>query len=196
MVLPEDLAHHSGALHVGTVPDVVRLVHREEHAPVHGLQPVPHVGQRAPHDHAHRVIEVGAAHLLFQADGESFLGELFHESCCFLSFGAAGERMKFYQLKTFRTTGFAIAFGRFSLWKFVAARRCGVSSPASKKLRARRKRTACPRPGGSLEQAETCNWKRRPEPARLLRHRPRTRAAASAAVVAGTSTRTAPGHAG
>src|SRR3989442_2962762 len=43
-------------------------------------------------------------------------------SCCFLSFGAAGERKKFYQLKTFRTTGFAIAIGRFSLWKFVAAR--------------------------------------------------------------------------
>ena len=126
MVFPEDVADHARAFHVRPVPHVVRLEHREEHPAVHRLQPVAHVRQRAPHDHAHRVIEVGAAHLLFQADGKSFLGELFHEGCCFLSFGAAGERMKFYQLKTFRTTGFAIAIGRFSLWKFVGARRCGV----------------------------------------------------------------------
>ncbi len=64
MVFPEHLAHHAGALHVGTVPHIVRLVHRKEHAPVHRLQAVAHVRKRAAHDHAHRVIEVGAAHLL------------------------------------------------------------------------------------------------------------------------------------
>src|SRR6476659_7837353 len=33
---------------------------------VHGLQTVPDVGQRATHDHAHRVIEVRGAHLLLE----------------------------------------------------------------------------------------------------------------------------------
>ena len=36
---------------------------------MHRLQPVAHIGQRARHDHAHRVIEVGALHLLFDGDG-------------------------------------------------------------------------------------------------------------------------------
>ena len=35
---------------------------------MHRLQPVAHVGQRARHDHAHGVIEVGAPHLLFDGD--------------------------------------------------------------------------------------------------------------------------------
>src|SRR5208337_2122969 len=40
-----------------------------EHAPVNGLQPVAGIRQRAPDDNAHRVIEIGAAHLLFDIDG-------------------------------------------------------------------------------------------------------------------------------
>ena len=35
---------------------------------MHGLQPVAHVGQRAAHDHTHRVVEVGAFHLLLDGD--------------------------------------------------------------------------------------------------------------------------------
>ena len=42
------------------------------------LQTVADIGERTPHDHAHRVIEVGASHLLFEADGVGFFGELFH----------------------------------------------------------------------------------------------------------------------
>ena len=36
------------------------------------------IGERAAHDHAHRVIEVGVPHLLFEADRQGFLGELGH----------------------------------------------------------------------------------------------------------------------
>src|SRR3954451_8190216 len=43
---------------------IAALVHRVEDAPVHGLQAVARVGQRARHDHAHRVIEVAALHLI------------------------------------------------------------------------------------------------------------------------------------
>ncbi len=46
-----------------------QLVHAEQDAPVHGLEAVAHVGQRARHDHAHGVIEVGALHLVGDGDG-------------------------------------------------------------------------------------------------------------------------------
>ena len=59
--------------------DVVRLVHGEQHPPVNRLQAVPDIGQRAPHDHAHRVIEVGTPHLLLEADREGFFSEGFHQ---------------------------------------------------------------------------------------------------------------------
>ena len=43
-------------------------MHREEDAAVHGLEAVAHVGDGAPDDDAHRVIEVGRAHLVLDAD--------------------------------------------------------------------------------------------------------------------------------
>ena len=44
------------------------LVHREQDAPVDGLEPVAGVRQGAGDDHAHGVVEVGAAHLLVDVD--------------------------------------------------------------------------------------------------------------------------------
>ena len=76
---PEHVAHHAGALHIGAVPDVVGLVHGKQHAPMHRLETVTGVGQGAPDDDAHGVIQIAAPHLLFKADGESFLGERRHD---------------------------------------------------------------------------------------------------------------------
>jgi len=45
---------------------------------VHRLQAVPGVGQGAPDNHAHGVVEVTAPHLLLKTDGEGFFGELGH----------------------------------------------------------------------------------------------------------------------
>ena len=81
VVLADHVADDARALLVGAVPVVVQLVHREQHAPVHRLQAVARVGQRAADDHAHRVIEVRAPHLLFEADGQGFLGEGGHAGC-------------------------------------------------------------------------------------------------------------------
>ena len=53
----------------GAVPVVAAFLHGVEDAPMHRLQAVAHVGQRARHDHAHGVIEVGALHLLFDGNG-------------------------------------------------------------------------------------------------------------------------------
>jgi hypothetical protein len=42
------------------------LVHAEEHAAVHRLEPVAHVRERARDDHAHGVVEEARAHLLLE----------------------------------------------------------------------------------------------------------------------------------
>ena len=46
----------------------VEVVHRDQDAPLRGLQPVAHVRQRPAHDHAHRVREVRILHLLFDQE--------------------------------------------------------------------------------------------------------------------------------
>ncbi len=68
VVFAHDVAHGARRLAVGAVPVVPGLLHRVENPAMDGLQAVAHIGQRAGHDHAHRVIEVGAFHLLFDGD--------------------------------------------------------------------------------------------------------------------------------
>ncbi len=58
MVLADDVADDARGLLVGAVEVVAQLVHGEQHAPMHGLEAVAHVGQRAPHDDRHRVGEI------------------------------------------------------------------------------------------------------------------------------------------
>ncbi len=69
MILAHDVAHdHARRFAIGLVPVVAVLVHRKENAPVHGLEPVARVGQRARNDHAHGVIEIGALQLVLDRD--------------------------------------------------------------------------------------------------------------------------------
>ena len=56
--LPMHFADDLGALARGAVEVQPHLVHAEQDAAVHRLQPVADVGQRAADDHAHRVIEI------------------------------------------------------------------------------------------------------------------------------------------
>ncbi len=84
------LAHHvadgRGGLLVGPVRLQPRLVHAVEDAAVDGLEAVADVGQRAPDDHAHRVVEVARAHLLLElarldpAAAERFVREVGHQT--------------------------------------------------------------------------------------------------------------------
>ena len=69
MIFTDDVADHARGLHVLLVGRVALLVHRVQDAPVHRLQAVARIGQRARHDHAHGVIEVGAFHLVENGDG-------------------------------------------------------------------------------------------------------------------------------
>ena len=68
VVFADHVADDARRFAVAAVPLVAVDLHRIEDAAVHGLQPVADIGQRARHDHAHRVIEVGAPHLLFDRD--------------------------------------------------------------------------------------------------------------------------------
>ena len=68
MIFAHHLADDAGRLDVLLVPVEPQLVHPEQDAAVHGLQPVAHVGQRARDDHAHGVIEIAALHLLGDGD--------------------------------------------------------------------------------------------------------------------------------
>jgi len=78
VIFTHHVTDHPRALHVGPVPGVVRLIHREQHPAMDRLESVPHIRQRAPDDHAHRVIEVGMAHFFLKADRERLFGELIH----------------------------------------------------------------------------------------------------------------------
>ncbi|MNS71306.1 hypothetical protein D3C72_1046720 [compost metagenome] len=93
VVLTDHVADDTGRLLVRPVPVVVELVHRVQHAPVHRLEAVAGVGKRPADDHAHGVIEVAAAHFLFETDGQGFFGEGGHEQ------EAGGRKAKFYAVR-------------------------------------------------------------------------------------------------
>jgi hypothetical protein len=87
VVLTDDVADDAGRLLVGLVPVVAQLVHREQHAAVHRLQTVAHVGQRAADDDAHGVVEIRLFQLILDVDGENFSGDFLRVVChsaCFL----------------------------------------------------------------------------------------------------------------
>ena len=69
MVLAHRLADGARRLVVGPVGSEIELAHRVEDAPMHRLQAVANVGQRAADDHAHRVIEIAAFHFVEDRDG-------------------------------------------------------------------------------------------------------------------------------
>ena len=69
MVLTHHVADHARRFDVFLVGRVPLLVHRIEDAPMHRLEAIARIGERARHDHAHGVIEVAALHLLADGDG-------------------------------------------------------------------------------------------------------------------------------
>ncbi len=78
MILTHHFTDHARAFHVRSVPHIVGLMHREQDPAMDRLQPVPHVRQCAPYDHAHRIIEIALAHLFFEGNRDCFFGELIH----------------------------------------------------------------------------------------------------------------------
>ena len=79
VVFTDHVTHNTRRFFVGAIPVIVELVHGVQHTTMHGFETVAGVGQGASHDHAHGVIQIAAAHLLFEADGQGFLGKWNHE---------------------------------------------------------------------------------------------------------------------
>jgi hypothetical protein len=71
VVVADDLADDLRALPMRAVRGKAHLTHGEEDATVRRFQAVAHVGERAPDDHAHRVIQVRAAHFVFDVDRDA-----------------------------------------------------------------------------------------------------------------------------
>ncbi len=74
VVLAEDVADDAGGLAVRLVVQVALLPHAVEAAAVDGLQPVAHVRQRPSDDDGHGVVEVRPSDLVFDRDGNFFVG--------------------------------------------------------------------------------------------------------------------------
>jgi len=64
------VANDLGGLGVLLVELEAHLLHSIEDAAVDGLEAVAHVGEGAADDDRHGVVEIAAAHLLFNIDGE------------------------------------------------------------------------------------------------------------------------------
>ena len=58
------VTHRAGRFQIGFVMGVAHLMHGVKNAPMHGFETVTQVRNRPAHDHAHRVIEIGAFHLI------------------------------------------------------------------------------------------------------------------------------------
>jgi hypothetical protein len=70
MVDTHGLADDLGALGVFLVVLQAHLAERVEDAAMNRLETIACIGERAPDDDAHRVVEIGAAHLLLDVDGD------------------------------------------------------------------------------------------------------------------------------
>src|SRR3984885_12658056 len=69
MIFLQTLANDASTLRVLLVVLHPFAVHSRQNAAMHGLEAVASVGEGAPDDHRHGVVEIGAAHLLFNVDG-------------------------------------------------------------------------------------------------------------------------------
>ncbi len=76
VVLAEHVADDGRALFVGTAGHQAQLVHRVEDAAVDRLQAVAHIGQRALHDDAHRIVEERFLQLVFDEAGKNALADV------------------------------------------------------------------------------------------------------------------------
>ena len=68
VVLTHDFTDDRGALAIRGASGEAHFAHGVEDAAVDGLEAVTHIWKGSGHDHAHGVIEVARAHLVFNAD--------------------------------------------------------------------------------------------------------------------------------
>ena len=72
MIVAGSVAADLGAFAVAAIGGQAEIVHGHQDAPLHGLEAVAHVGQRARDDHAHGVVEIRLAHFGFDIDRKQY----------------------------------------------------------------------------------------------------------------------------
>lgn len=75
MVLTHNLTDTVGRFLVSAVRRIAHFVHSEEHTAVYRLQTVSDIREGSRHYNRHRVVDVGALHLVFNID--------FNDAVCF-----------------------------------------------------------------------------------------------------------------
>ena len=75
VVLAQHLTHHPGTFPVGPIAGETQLVHRVEDAAMHGFEAIAGIGEGPSHNHAHRILQVGARHLVAEVGlNDPFVG--------------------------------------------------------------------------------------------------------------------------
>ena len=69
VILTDDVTHDAGGLLVGGTVGVTQLSHGEQYASVYRFEAIAHVGQSPADNDAHRIVDIGRTHLLFDRDG-------------------------------------------------------------------------------------------------------------------------------
>ena len=78
VVFAHDVADDGRGFDVFFVPGIALFVHGKQHAAMYRLQAVARVRQGTADNHAHRVIKIRTAHLVFQANRQHFFGKITH----------------------------------------------------------------------------------------------------------------------
>ena len=68
MVFTDYVTNHAGRFLVGLVEVIAQLTHGVQDTAMDGLETIPDIGQGTTDNYAHRVVEIGLLHLLFEAD--------------------------------------------------------------------------------------------------------------------------------
>jgi hypothetical protein len=79
VVFTDYVADNACRLLVSLVVIVAQLAHRIEDTPMNRFEAVTHIRQRTPDDDAHRVVEIGLLHLLFETYRQQFLCNFSHK---------------------------------------------------------------------------------------------------------------------
>ena len=78
VVFPQYLSDDAGRLLVCPVCGKAELLHSEQDTPVDGLQSVTDIGKGARDNDRHRVVDIGAPHLVFDVDGYDLFVHICH----------------------------------------------------------------------------------------------------------------------
>ena len=78
VVFPHHVTDDGRGFDVFFVPGVALFMHGKEDAAVHRFQAVARIRQGAADNHAHRIIKIRTAHLVFQTNRQHFFGKITH----------------------------------------------------------------------------------------------------------------------